>query len=405
MDRRTNPFAPGAGLQPPELAGRDALLQGANIDMDRVLNARPTKGMMMLGLRGVGKTVLLNRMHAIAEAKGFRTAKVEAPEGGMLPQLLAPELRQVLYSLDIKLAAGRKVHRAVSILRNFAAAFRVKIGDVEVGVEKTPGQADSGSLEQDLPDLLVAVCEAARERSVAFGLFLDEVQYLSSEELAALIVACHEVAQRNLPMFFVGAGLPQIAALAGNAKSYAERLFNYPAIGRLDDRAARAALVNPARNEGADFQSSAVDEILRVTERYPYFIQEWGYHVWNWAPASPIRAMDVREATADVVAHLDANFFRVRFDRLTALQQKYLRAMAELGPGPFQTGEIAATLGVGAAAVATVRQQLIDKGMVWSQRHGETAFTVPLFDEFLKRQMPRLEKHEPKRRKLPGKRD
>ena len=398
MDRRKNPYAPGAGLQPPELAGRDKLLEDATIDMDRVLDKRPTKGMMLLGLRGVGKTVLLNRLQHTAVEKGFRIAKVEAPEGGMLPQLLAPELRQVLYSLDLKAGAGQKVREAASVLRNFVAAFKVKIGDMEIGIEQAHGEADTGNLEQDLPDLLVAVCEAANERGVALGVFLDEVQYLSSEELAAIIVACHEVAQRNLPLFFVGAGLPQIAALAGNAKSYAERLFTYPQVDRLDAPAARAALVLPARNEGVDFQDDAVEEILRVTERYPYFIQEWGFHVWNSAPESPILRTHVQEATPGVITHLDANFFRVRFDRLTQLQQKYLRAMAELGPGPHQTGDIAATLGVEAAAVATVRQQLINKGMVWSQRHGETAFTVPLFNEFMKRQIPILEKHEPRRR-------
>ena len=400
MDRRNNPYAPGAGLQPPELAGRDALLEDATIDMDRVLNARPTKGMMLLGLRGVGKTVLLNRLHGIAEQKGLRTVKVEAPEGGMLPQLLAPELRQVLYSLDLTRAAGQKLHRAASVLRNFVAAFKVKVGDIEIGVDPARGEADSGNLEQDLPDLLMAVCEAAKERKVALGIFIDEVQYLSSVELASLIVACHNVAQRNLPMYFVGAGLPQIAALAGNAKSYAERLFDYPEIGPLDPKSASDALVNPARNEGIGFQKDAVMESLRVTERYPYFIQEWGFHVWNHAPSSPIRRAHVLEATPGVIAHLDANFFRVRFDRLTPLQQKYLRAMAELGHSPYQTGEIAATLGVEATSVATVRQQLINKGMVWSQRHGETAFTVPLFSEFMKRQMPKLETHKPKRRSL-----
>jgi len=402
MDRRKNPYAPGAGLQPPELAGRDRLLDEATIDMDRVLDARPTKGMILLGLRGVGKTVLLNRLHGMAEEKGFRTAKVEAPEGGMLPQLLAPELRQVLYSLDLRAGTGHLVRRASSVLRNFASVFKVKIGEIEFGMEPANGLADTGNLEQDLPDLMVAVCEAAKERKAALGVFLDEVQYLSSAELASLIVACHEVAQRNLPMFFVGAGLPQIAALAGNAKSYAERLFTYPVVGPLDPDAARNALVRPARSESVEFEDSAIEEILRVTERYPYFIQEWGFHVWNSAPASPIRSIDVEQATPGVIAHLDANFFRVRFDRLTLLQQKYLRAMAELGVGPYQTGDIAATLGVEAALVAPVRQQLINKGMVWSQRHGETAFTVPLFDEFMKRQMPALEKHVPKKRSAPG---
>jgi AAA ATPase-like protein len=399
MDRRKNPYAPGAGLQPPELAGRDRLLDDASIDMDRVLEKRPTKGMMLLGLRGVGKTVLLNRLHGLAEQKGFRTAKIEAPEGGTLPQLLAPELRQVLYSLDLKAAVGQKVRRAASVLKNFVGAFKVMIGDIEIGIEPAHGKADTGNLQQDLPDLLIAVTEAADEHNAALGIFLDEVQYLSAPELAALVVACHEIAQRNLPLFFVGAGLPQIAALAGNAKSYAERLFIYPQVDQLDPAAAHAALVNPAKNEGVDFAPDAVEEILRVTECYPYFIQEWGFQVWNAAHSSPIQRAHVQEATPGIIAHLDANFFRVRFDRLTILQQKYLRAMAELGQGPHQTGDIAATLGVEATAVATVRQQLINKGMVWSQRHGETAFTVPMFDTFMKRQMPNLEKHEPKRRR------
>jgi hypothetical protein len=398
MDRRNNPYAPGAGVQPPELAGRDRLIEDASIDMDRILNRRPAKGMMLLGLRGVGKTVLLNRLHDLAGSKGFRTAKVEAPEGGMLAQLLTLQLRQVLYQLDLTKAAGKGILRAAAVLRNFAAAFKVKVGEIEIGVEPARGEADSGNLEQDLPILLVAVCEAARERNLALAIFLDEVQYLTSEELASLIVACHEVAQRNLPMLFIGAGLPQIAALAGNAKSYAERLFNYPTVGPLDPDAARAALIHPARNEGAEFEDEAVEEILRVTERYPYFIQEWGFHVWNMAVASPIRRSDVTEANPVVIEHLDSSFFRVRFDRLTPLQQKYLRAMAELGAGPHQTGDIAAALGVEAATVAPVRQQLINKGMVWSQRHGETAFTVPLFGDFMKRQMPVLERHEPKKR-------
>jgi hypothetical protein len=398
MDRRKNPYAPGAGLQPPELAGRDRLIDEATIDMERVLQRRPTKGMILLGLRGVGKTVLINRLYGIADDMGFKTVKIEAPESGALPQLLAPELRHLLYQLDLKAAVGTKLRQAMATLRNFVGTFKLKVGDIEIDVEPAPGRADTGNLEQDLPDLLIAVAEAANERNSAIGLFVDEVQYLSRHELAALVVACHQAAQRNLPLFFVGAGLPQMAALAGNAKSYAERLFNYPQVDRLDLASARSALVEPAKDEGADFDANSVEEILRLTECYPYFLQEWGFHVWNAAPASPIRIQDVTAATPGIIAHLDANFFRVRFDRLTALQQKYLRAMAEIGPGPHKTGDIATTLGVEAAAVSTVRQQLIQKGMVWSQRHGETAFTVPMFDTFLKRQMPALEPHEPRRR-------
>ena len=399
MDRRKNPYAPGAGIQPPALVGRDQLLAEAHIDMERVLAKRPVRSLIMLGLRGVGKTVLLNRLKADADRLGFQTAKIEVPEEGALPQLLVPELRRILFSLDLVALAGKKVRQAMAALRNFGGAFKIAVGEIEIGMTPGPGVADTGNLQQDMPQLLIAVAEAAAEKGTAIALFIDEVQYLSGTELAALVVACREIAQRNLPFYFVGAGLPQIAALAGNAKSYAERLFNYPEIDRLPLEAAKEALVTPARKEGVEFEPGAIDEILRVTERYPYFIQEWGSHAWNHAARSPVTRTDIEDATPGIVTHLDKNFFRVRFDRLTVLQQKYLRAMAELGPGPHKTGDIATTLGVEAASVATVRQQLIDKGMVWSQRHGETAFTVPMFDKFMKRQMPVLEKHVPKRRK------
>jgi len=296
------------------------------------------------------------------------------------------------------------LRRAVNVLRGFANAFKVKIGDIEFSVEPAPGAGDSGNLEQDLPHLLMAVAEAAAERRSAVGLFLDEIQYLSSVELAAVVVACHEIAQRNLPVLFIGAGLPQVVALAGKAKSYAERLFDYPEIGPLDPDAARTAIAIPAWKEGVSFDDGAVDAILEATRNYPYFVQEWGFQVWNRAPSSPIARQVVADATPEVIAHLDANFFRVRFERLTVLQQKYLRAMAELGPGPYQTGQVATTLGVDATSVATVRQQLVNKGMVWSQRRGEVSFTAPLFDRFMKRQMPTLEKHVPARRPRPTRR-
>ena len=401
MDRRRNPFVPGAGLQPPELAGRDRLLSDASIDMDRILAGRPAKGLILLGLRGVGKTVLLNRLLALADDKGFRTLRIEAPEGGSLPELLTPELRRTIYALDLRQAATHRLRRAASVLANFAKAFRVGVGDLELSMDLAPGEGDTGNLEQDLPRLLVAMAEAAADRRTAVGLFIDEVQYLSSVELAAVIVACHEAAQRGLPFLFIGAGLPQVAALAGKAKSYAERLFDYPEIGPLESRDARSALVKPAEAEGVSFDGDAVSEILAAARNFPYFIQEWGFQVWNAAPASPITRDMVREASPDVVWRLDNNFFRVRFDRLTPLEQKYLRAMAELGPGPFATGRIAETLGTRTASVAAVRQRLINKGMVWSRRHGETSFTVPMFDGFMKRQMPELLKHAPQPRSGP----
>jgi hypothetical protein len=289
MDRRTNPFAPGAGLQPPELAGRDLLIESATIDMERLLNGKSTKSLLLLGLRGVGKTVLLNRLVEIARELGYETAKVEAPEGGQLPDLLAPELRRILYALDLKAGVGSKMRDAVTVLRNFVGAFKVKIGEIDFGLEPSPGRADTGILQQDLPELLVSVAEAARERGKAVGLFIDEVQYLSVHELAAVVVSCHEIAQRNLPLFFVGAGLPQIAALAGDAKSYAERLFDYPQVDSLDESAARAALQKPIIEAGAAIEDGAIKAVLDVTQGYPYFIQEWGFRVWNASAEIPAR--------------------------------------------------------------------------------------------------------------------
>ncbi len=399
MDRINNPYAPGAGLQPPTLTGRDQLLEDAAIDMQRALKRRPTQGMMLLGLRGVGKTVLLNRLHEKAMELGFQTVKIEAPESGRLAQLLLPGLRQIIYHLDLRQKAKRLVREAASVLRNFASAFELNFGGFEFGISPSPGRADTGNLEQDLPMLLVAVVQAAKESDTAIAFFLDEVQYLSRDELAAIVVSCHEIAQQGLPFYFVGAGLPQIARLAGNAKSYAERLFTYPEIGPLPAGAAKNALIQPAAVEGVAFTKGAVEEIISQTKCYPYFLQEWGSQVWNAAPETPITLDDVVNTTPGVIEHLDANFFRVRFDRLTPLEQKYLRAMAELGSGPYKTGDIAAALGVEASSVAVVRQNLIDKGMVWSQRHGETAFTVPMFDQFMLRQMPELIPHVPNRRR------
>ncbi len=398
MDPRSNPYAPGAGLQPPELTGRDDLIEAGAIALDRLTLKRPTKGIMLLGLRGVGKTVLLNRFIQLAEERDFQIIKVEAPEGGMLPKLLAAELRRVLYRLDLKKASGNALRRAMAGFQNFAKAFKLKYGELEFGIEPAPGLADTGDIEQDLPELIVAVAEAAAERGAVVGIFIDEVQYLSREELAALIVACHYVSQKNLPLIFVGAGLPQIAALAGNAKSYAERLFVYPQVDKLDLDAARNALALPAQALHVTYSDEAMLEILHMTDRYPYFIQLWGALVWDLATETPISVDTVNRAVPKIFDHLDHHFFRVRFDRLTALQQKYLRAMAELGSGPQKTGDIAAVLGVDPKSVAMTRQQLIAKGMIYSQRHGETAFTVPLFDAFMRRQMPTFEKHTPIKR-------
>jgi hypothetical protein len=266
--------------------------------------------------------------------------------------------------------------------------FKVAVGEMEFGMEPARGVADSGNMESDLTDLLVAVAEAARESETAVALLIDEVQYLQPADLAALIVALHKISQRGLPLTIFGAGLPQLAALAGEAKSYSERLFAYPAVGPLSEEAAKDALREPARRSGVDYDDEALAMIVRRTRGYPYFLQEWGSHAWLAAERSPITVADVERATVRALAHLDAGFFRVRLDRLSPREKKYMRAMADLGPGPHRSGDIAARIGAPVESVAPIRRNLIGKGMIYSPAHGDTAFTVPMFDEFLLRSMP-----------------
>lgn len=265
--------------------------------------------------------------------------------------------------------------------------MKIKFGDVEASLELDgePGLADTGDLEVDLADLLEAVGLAAQERTAAFVLFIDELQYVPEAQFAALITALHRCAQRQLPVTLIGAGLPQIVGLSGRAKSYAERLFTFVSIDALSPEAARAALETPVRKLNVAYEPEALEEILRRTERYPYFLQEWGKHAWAAARASPITRADADLASQNAIDELDASFFRVRFDRLTPTEKRYLRAMADLGPGPHRSGDIAEKLGRQVNAFGPVRAGLIAKGMIYSPSHGDTAFTVPLFDGFLKR--------------------
>jgi hypothetical protein len=261
------------------------------------------------------------------------------------------------------------------------------------------GVADSGLLSSDLPDLFVAVGEAAAEYGTAVAVIIDELQYLSEEELSALIMAIHKVSQENLPLILVGAGLPQLAGNTGAAKSYAERLFLFPRIGPLPPADARKALQQPATKLGVSFTEEALEEILRQTEGYPYFLQEWGSQSWRIAQKTPIGLEVVHQASSNAIQSLDKNFFTVRFDRLTPRERDYMRALAELGCDPQRSGEIAAVLGVSSESVAPLRSGLISKGMIYSPQHGDTAFTVPLFDQFMKRTMPDLPKPRALRKK------
>jgi hypothetical protein len=390
MDPVRNPFAPGAGSPPPELAGRGAIRQEIAVRLQRLRLGRPAKSMMLVGLRGVGKTVLLDQMRRDSEASGIQPVRIEAPENRSLPALLAPSLRLALLHLSKKEAAKDYAVRGLKALAGFASKLKLTYADIEVGFDydPEPGLADNGDLEGDLGALLEQVGIAARAAGTAVVLFIDELQYVEEPQMAALIAALHRCSQERLPVTIVGAGLPQLRGRMGEAKSYAERLFDFPEIGPLSPPDARDAIVRPAENEGAKIEDEAVNLIITKTQGYPYFLQEWGKHTWDIAPVSPIRREDVVSASEEAIAALDESFFRVRFDRLTPMEKKYLRAMADLGPGPHRSGDIADELERTVQSLGPIRAGLISKGMIWSPTHGDTAFTVPLFDEFMKRIMP-----------------
>lgn len=394
MDPMRNPFSPGAGAPPPELVGRDPILEQARILLGRVQAGRPEKSLLLTGLRGVGKTVLLNEMQRRAAATGYRTLSVEAHEARSLGPLLAPGLRSLLYDLNRMAGAGHKARRGLAVLRSFVGGLRLTVGEVTIGLDIDPevGTADSGDLETDLPSLFIAVAEAAQERKTAIALLIDEIQYFTREELSALIMAMHRVQQQQVPLVLLGAGLPILPGLAGESKSYAERLFGFPEVGALSEEDTARAVREPAQAEGVKVEVRALKEIFRLTKGYPYFLQEWGYRAWNVCEKSPISLRDIQTATPTVTERLDENFFRVRFDRLTPSEKRYLRAMADLGAGPHRTADIATRLGVKINSLGPVRAKLIQKGMVYSPGHGEMAFTVPLFDEFMIRSIPTLER-------------
>lgn len=393
MDKITNPFSPGAGSPPPELAGRENILEEARVLLGRIKAKKAEKSLLLTGLRGVGKTVLLNSIEKLAEEANYRTIFFEAHDNKELATLLVPHLRRLLFEFDRISGVNHKVKRGLRVLKSFISAVKVKVGDIDIGLDIEPeiGNADSGDLELDLPALFVALGEAARERDVAVAIFIDEIQYFSSKELSALIMAMHKMQQKQLPILLIGAGLPILPALAGESKSYAERLFNFPIIGPLEKEDAFKALQEPVQNSNEKFSQDALSEIFFQTEGYPYFLQEWGYQSWNLAEQSPIDLDIIKHVSVSVTKRLEENFFRVRFDRLTPKERRFLRAMAEIGTGPYLTSSIADKLGVTLNTLSPTRANLIKKGMIYSPAHGDMDFTVPLFGEFLLRIIPNFD--------------
>ncbi len=391
MDPVRNPFAPGAGTPPPELSGRKELIEQARIALDRLKLGRPVKSLIAVGLRGVGKTVLLNEFRLMAEARQYYCLSIEAHEDKRLPQLLIPALRRLLLDLDRLGALSEHAKLALRIFKSFMSSLRVKYGDAELTLDVDPesGIADSGDLEVDLPDLFTAIARAAADRGRHVVLLIDELQYLSETEMSALIMSVHRMAQLSLPILMFGAGLPQVVGLMGRSKSYAERLFDFPQVGALPVLDSIDAIQKPVQVEGEEIDPDALTEILRWTQGYPFFLQEWGYQAWNVAAHSPITKADIDVATQKSLNRLDEGFFKVRFERLTPRERDYVRAMANLdGPGPYRSGEIAQMLNVAPQSIAPIRNNLVAKGMIYSPAHGDTAFTVPLFEQYLRRVRP-----------------
>lgn len=397
MRKGDNPFEPGAGTRPPELVGRNLILEDAEAAIARGRAGRPIRGQVFYGLRGVGKTVLLRLVSEMASEKNGLVVDLEAPENKRLADLIAPALRKVLLELSAAEKAKAVIVDAARALQGFASKFKVKIGDVGVEVKQPTGLADSGDLETDLPELFVAVGEAAKAQGRLVLIALDEMQYLTVADLSALITAVHRVNQKSLPLGLFGAGLPHLLQLAGNAKSYSERLFQFVDIGALSKSEATKAIRDPIVAAGATIDDAAIEVIYGRSQGYPYFIQEWGFRVWNAAKRSPITASDSIEAEAIVINSLDKSFFRVRFDRLTQAEKEYLRAMAELGSGPYKSGDVARILGKRSDQLGPVRAKVIAKGMAFGGQHGIIHFSVPLFDEFMRRELPNHFSPKPRR--------
>ncbi|OGT33017.1 MAG: AAA family ATPase [Gammaproteobacteria bacterium RIFCSPHIGHO2_02_FULL_39_13] len=385
MNPVLNPYSPGAGSTPPELTGRDTLLEKASVALQRIAVGRSAKSLILTGLRGVGKTVLLNRIRQNAEAHNIITVRMEALADCSLPGLLAPGLQSALIKLNRGKPATELAKRALRAFATFVHSLKLKYHDLEISVDNKPGKLITSGLGENLTQLLQAISIAAKEKKTAVVLFIDELQVLDEKELSALIMALHIAAQDLLPITLVAAGLPQTAAKMGKAKTYAERLFEFIEIGELDKDAATQALTIPAEKLNVRYTSQAIKEILKQTKGYAYFLQEWGQQAWNIASHTPISEAHAKEATLQALAGLDASFFRIRFEQLTAMQKHYLRAMAELGAEPVASGKIAELLNKKVTDLGKIREQLISKGLIYSPAHGETAFTVPLFDSFMKR--------------------
>ena len=388
MDPVRNPYSPGSGSPPPALVGRDRELETFDVAVQRLTLGRSARSQLLTGLRGTGKTVLLREFGRIAGHHDWIHEKIEATADLTFVEGISSLVRKALLQLRVRDRIRDRARRALGALTAFRIAYRVPdLGiDVDLGVEPAVGRADTGIFDEDLAELFIEVGNAAQTGGIGVLLMIDELQYVSQANLAALIVGLHRVSQEQLPLMVVGAGLPSLPGLVGEAKSYAERLFDFHEINSLTPDDARLALSHPGETEGVAWSDTALDSVMDLARGYPYFLQEFGKHSWDVAPGPDvIRRVDVEAAIPIAVNELDAGFFRVRLARTTDAERAYLRAMAALGSGPCGSGEVAKALDKTTVQVGSVRDSLIKRGLIYSPRWGQLAFTVPMFDEYVNR--------------------
>jgi hypothetical protein len=400
MDPIRNPYAPGAGQRPPELAGRDRELAQFDVTLERVAAGRPERSMVVSGLRGVGKTVLLNALRGQAVNRAWGTGKIEARPDQSVRLPIAQAVHASVREVAHRHRDPDRVDAVAGVLKSFA--LRTELKDRKgirwnppTDVAATKGRADSGDLELDLLELFTDVADLARDLGVGVALFVDEMQDIASPELAAICGAVHEISQQGSPLVVVGAGLPHLPVALAASKSYAERLFRYVVVDRLPREMVERALLRPAAEEGVAYEQDALDELYALTDGYPYFVQAYGKVTWDVAVGSPIRDVDVKEAAPEAEAELGIGFFGARYDRATPAERDYMRTMADLGApggrgeggdGSVTTADIAKALGRRPQSLSPARDGLIKKGLVYSSERGTVAFTVPHFGKFLRAQ-------------------
>jgi len=391
VDPVRNPYAPGAGQRPPELAGRDREIGQFEVVLERVARGRPERSMVLTGLRGVGKTVLLNAFRSMAMQRLWGTGKIEARPDQSIRRPIAGALHMAVRELAPRHRAPDRIDHFLGVLKAFstrdpAAPKGSLSAQLGIDVPAVRGRADSGDLEIDLTELLTDAAAVAADLSVGIALFIDEMQDVPAADISALCAACHELSQSGGPLIVVGAGLPHLPSVLSASKSYSERLFRYVPIDRLDRAAADQALLAPARREGADFESAALDALFEAADGYPYFVQAYGKVTWDVAAASPVTAGDVKVASPQAESELAVGFFGSRYERATPAEREYMRAMAMLGDDPVPTSSVADELGRKPSSVSPARDGLIKKGLIYRSERGLIAFTVPHFGRFLRAQ-------------------